>query len=138
MALKGNKGNLHEQVKDHFKIEQNNNFTGLKHDYHSEYDKGHGRIEHRECWTTNQIDWIVGITDWPHFSDYGEGKEIARSVRSHWSIANSLHWTLDVTFNEDSSRIRSRNASESVAIIRRIGLNLKTGISKDFLFDRIE
>jgi predicted transposase YbfD/YdcC len=88
LALKGNKGNLHEQVKDHFKIEQNNNFTGLKHDYHSEYDKGHGRIEHRECWTTNQIDWIVGITDWPHFSDYGEGKEIARSVRSHWSIAN--------------------------------------------------
>ncbi len=49
---------------------------------------------------------------------------IARSVRAHWAIENSLHWTLDVTLNEDASRICARNAPENIAIIRRIGLNL--------------
>ena len=47
----------------------------------------------------------------------------ARSVRSHWAIENTLHWMLDVTMNEDGSRIRSRNAPENMAIVRRVGLN---------------
>lgn len=149
LALKGNQGALHDQVKDHFELEQKNEFKGVKHDYHSEYDKGHGRIEHRECWTTNQIDWIEGTKDWAGLSSIAMVKSkriigdkettetryyissltsnaqlIARSVRAHWSIENTLHWTLDVTLNEDASRIRARNAPENMAIIRRIGLNL--------------
>ena len=149
LALKGNQGNLHEQVKDFFQLEQKNEFKDLKHDYHSEYDKGHGRIEHRECWTTNQIDWIEGNKDWVGLSSIAMVKSkriirdkettetryylsslapnaqlIARSVRAHWSIENSLHWTLDVTLNEDASRIRALNAPENMAIIRRISLNL--------------
>ena len=50
--------------------------------------------------------------------------EIAKAIRSHWSIENSLHWVLDVTFNEDRSRIRKRNGPENMAIVRRTVLNL--------------
>ena len=39
-------------------------------------------------------------------------------------MENSLHWILDVTFREDDSRIRDGNASENLAIVRHIALNL--------------
>jgi predicted transposase YbfD/YdcC len=51
-------------------------------------------------------------------------KEIAKAIRSHWAIENSLHWVLDVTFNEDRSRIRKKNGPENMAIVRHTVLNL--------------
>ena len=44
-------------------------------------------------------------------------------LRTHWGIENQVHWTLDVTFNEDKSRIRSRSAARNFALLRRIALN---------------
>ncbi len=44
--------------------------------------------------------------------------------RKHWNIEINLHWSLDVSFNEDLSRIRIGHASENLAIVRRIALNL--------------
>ena len=46
------------------------------------------------------------------------------AARRHWSIENSLHWMLDVTFNEDQSRIRDRAAATGWAVLRKIALNL--------------
>ena len=51
-------------------------------------------------------------------------ERFAQGVRSHWSIENQLHWSLDVAFNEDDSRIRSCYAPENLALIRHIALNL--------------
>lgn len=48
---------------------------------------------------------------------------ITRPARPHWSIENIIHWTLDVTMNEDGTRIRSKNAPENMAIIRKVALN---------------
>ena len=45
-------------------------------------------------------------------------------IRQHWDIENKLHWSLDVTFNEDRSRIRKDNAPENMAALRRLALNL--------------
>ncbi|MCP4638795.1 MAG: transposase, partial [bacterium] len=45
------------------------------------------------------------------------------SIRSHWAIENSLHWVLDVAFNEDQSRIRIGHAAENMATIIKINLN---------------
>ncbi len=47
-----------------------------------------------------------------------------QAVRKHWNIEINLHWSLDVSFKEDLSRVRIGNASENLAIIRRVALNL--------------
>ena len=46
------------------------------------------------------------------------------AIRNHWKIENKLHWTLDVTFREDASRIRKNQAPENFALLRRLALNL--------------
>jgi predicted transposase YbfD/YdcC len=49
---------------------------------------------------------------------------LAAAVRNHWRIENGLHWILDVTFREDASRVRERNAARNLGLLRRIALNL--------------
>jgi predicted transposase YbfD/YdcC len=46
-----------------------------------------------------------------------------RVIRQHWSIENQMHWSLDVTFNEDKCRIRSLNSPQNFALVRRMALN---------------
>ena len=46
------------------------------------------------------------------------------AVRSHWGVENSLHWVLDVTFDEDRSRIKKENAPENFGLLRRLALCL--------------
>jgi predicted transposase YbfD/YdcC len=49
---------------------------------------------------------------------------ILHAVRTHWGIENGLHWCLDVTFGEDASLIRLRNAALNFSFLRRLALNL--------------
>src|SRR5512144_1789613 len=51
-----------------------------------------------------------------------DAKLLNEAVRSHWAVENSLHWVLDVTFHEDSSRIRKENAPENFGLLRRLAL----------------
>jgi hypothetical protein len=51
---------------------------------------------------------------------------VNEAARSHWGIENSLHWCLDVSFNEDKSTIRTGNAIENFAVVRRIVLKILT------------
>lgn len=48
----------------------------------------------------------------------------ANLIRDHWSIENKLHWSLDVAFGEDDSRVRDQHAAENFGRLRRIALNL--------------
>ena len=48
----------------------------------------------------------------------------AEAVRGHWAIENNLHWSLDVTFNEDRSRLRTGHGAKNMAVVRRFALNL--------------
>ena len=41
----------------------------------------------------------------------------------HWGVENGLHWTLDVTFNEDACRVRTGHAPQNLSLLRRIALN---------------
>ena len=51
-------------------------------------------------------------------------KRFAKAVRGHWSIENSLHWCLDVTFREDDIRLRNRHAADNVAWLKRFAISL--------------
>jgi predicted transposase YbfD/YdcC len=61
-----------------------------------------------------------------------DAKQIASAVRAHWLVENGLHWTLDVVFNEDNSRVRKDNAGENMAIVRHITLNMLNNAKKSF------
>lgn len=55
-------------------------------------------------------------------------KQALAAVRSHWQVENKLHWTLDVAFREDESRLRADNAAENFAVVRHVALNLLRGV----------
>ena len=112
-------------------------------------EKEHGRIEIRRCWQSDEIFWYAERKNWPGLKSfcvvesirernnqqessrryyisslaYDAGR-VAKSIREHWHIENSLHWCLDVVFNEDQSRARARNAAKNLGTLRAICLNL--------------
>jgi predicted transposase YbfD/YdcC len=149
LALKENQPQLYADVKLFLEDGQRKGFKGIAHDYEETVEKDHGRIEIRRYWVTGQIDWLEGRAQWKQLQSIGMveaerhiGEQVskerrfyinsiapsaalfAKAVRSHWSIENQLHWSLDVSFGEDASRIRKDNAPENFAIIRRIALNM--------------
>lgn len=119
-------------------------------DFHRTVDGDHGRIETRRCWCTSEVDWFEDKGKWAGLRSFGlveaqreidgkvsierrpfvsslpgdDAKRFLAAARDHWSVENSLHWTLDVTFREDDSRIRSKNAAANVAALRRLALNM--------------
>jgi predicted transposase YbfD/YdcC len=151
LALKGNQGLLSQQVEDWFSQAQTHNWQGIEYSYHSTIESGHHRIETRQVWTVpvsllpplhRQDQWL-GLTTvvmvksrrqlWnktttevrfyiSSLSAPAQGHN--RVIRSHWSIENSLHWVLDVTFNDDASRIRQGYAAENMGLLRRLSVSL--------------
>ena len=119
-------------------------------DYVQTHDKGHGRIERRQAWVTDQIEWLkTRHPDWIDLQAIGmiesvryvnnqasverrfyissgsaKATEFLQATRQHWSIENQLHWVLDVSFNEDQCRVRSGYAAENLAVIRHMAINL--------------
>src|SRR4029077_18488310 len=53
-----------------------------------------------------------------------KAQKLAKLIRQHWSIESQLHWVLDVTFTEDSSRIRQRHAPQTSAMLRRLAVSI--------------
>ncbi len=148
LAVKGNQGTLAEDVETEFKHAMAHHFAHMNHHYYETLDKGHGRIERRQYWYSQDIEGLGTAEKWPGLmamvlcratrtvkgessvedryfitSAKDDASTIAQSIRSHWAIENSLHWVLDVAFNEDQSRIRIGHAAENMATIRKIALN---------------
>ena len=152
LSVKENQGNLFEDISVLFAIDQVQNFKYASFEYAKTTNKGHGRIEIRECWSTsnpeylslirNSQNWtslqsiamvvctrIIGETQTKHVRFYisslpSNAKHILETVRKHWAIENELHWILDVALNEDHSRVRKDQAPENFAVLRHIALNL--------------
>jgi predicted transposase YbfD/YdcC len=117
--------------------------------YHREWSRGHGRDEARRCWATSDLSWLAGKEEWTGLKSVvlveserflgetlsvetryylsslpADAKLLNRAIRSHWGVENSLHWVLDVTFQEDRSRIKKENAPENFGLLRRLALCL--------------
>jgi predicted transposase YbfD/YdcC len=144
ISLKGNQGKLHEDVRLWFENKEN-----MMTQSWEEIDKGHGRIEHRLCEVSNDIEWLQERHNWPGVKSFAvvhstretkkgieketryyissllaDGEKIARVARAHWGIENSLHWVLDVTMNEDKIQIHNENAPEILSMMRKWGINM--------------
>ena len=152
LAVKGNQGQLYQDVRDLFEGGDGLGLNGVPYDYATTLNKGHGRIERRECWSMGDpvcLEYLSTAGDWPGLRSvvkvecrreteggatvqtryYISSLEAAAhrqlaAVRAHWSIENSLHWSLDVTFREDQSRVRKDNAPKNMATLRQISHNL--------------
>jgi predicted transposase YbfD/YdcC len=151
LALKENQGQLFEDVQLLFEDLENSNFKAYAYDYDKSVNKGHGRIEIRECWTISDLEilrhlrgfqrwsrlvtvsriraqrWIgdeKSCEDRYHIASISGAKRILSAVRSHWAIENQLHWCLDIAFDEDHCRVRKEHGAENFAILRHIALNL--------------
>jgi len=152
LAVKENQGNLYEDVRDLFQGAEEFGFDGVPYDFARTLNKNHGRIETRECWVITDpdcLDYIQNRQQWASLnavvkvtahretgagtsvqSRYyisslaGQAKTLLEATRSHWSIENSLHWSLDVTFREDLSRVRKDHGPQNLAVLRQIALNL--------------
>lgn len=144
LSLKGNQGNLHEDVHTYFT-------SKLSPDVLTEtYNGGHGRVETRALRATDDIGWLKKRHDWPALKSIiavtatrevkdktscetryfvsslsaDDPDKLEHTIRAHWAIENNLHWVLDVAFDEDSNRTRQGCSASNLAIIRHMALNL--------------
>src|SRR4051794_9194929 len=150
LALKANHEHLHGQVVAFWQEAYRRGFKGYEAmSYHRQWNEGHGRFEARRCWATSDLSWLEGREEWEglrsavfveserfvgaslaveeryYLSSLPADAELLNEVaRSHWSVENSLHWVLDVTFDEDRSRVRKENAPENFGLLRRLALCL--------------
>ena len=150
LSLKGNQGNLHQDVQQLFDWASKTKFKEIEHEVYETIDKGHGRIEKRRYYLLENVEHLVDAQQWVGLqrvgmieserrlkgqpattkrryyltSLAGDVERFARASRGHWGIENQLHWSLDVVFHEDDSRIRTDHAPENMTLIRKIVLNL--------------
>ncbi len=83
--------------------------------------KGIGRIEAERTGTDGKR---VASVRYIVLSRLLSPARLATVIRTHWSIENHLHWTLDVVFHEDDARTRKDNAPQNLAVIRRLAQNI--------------
>lgn len=146
LALKGNHSSLHDQVCMFFEDKEQ---ASSELDHFETVDGDHGRIETRRYATCGDIGWLQGKENWAglktitqvqrerHVDDKvsietsyyissleQDVRKIAQAIRGHWQIENSLHWVLDMTFDEDRCRVRKDHAPANMAILRHIVLNM--------------
>lgn len=152
LAVKDNQLHLAEALRDFFSTLNSPGGIPRTFSLHETLDKGHGRIETRCCISVGELDWLdlLGLKGrWAKIASVAciestreigdkietdkryvisslpaDSQRILHAVRSHWGIENGLHWCLDVTFGEDASSIRLRNAAQNFSLLRRIALNL--------------
>lgn len=150
LALKANHPTLYQEVNEWFKQAKVSDFSGTLVSFDSRVEKGHHRIETRQVWAVpiSEFGGLYLEEEWKGLKTVvmvvrtrrlwnkttketvfylsslePDAQIIGRAIRKHWGIENQVHWTLDVTFAEDTSRIRSRKGAYNFSLLRRIALN---------------
>jgi predicted transposase YbfD/YdcC len=149
LALKGDQETLDQAVIDHIVEQWEDDFASVKAGQHQTKETAHGREETRTYIQMPVPADLPGLGLWKGLRSIGvvvsecvrDGqvtdevryyissldvgvKRCAHAVRSHWGIENSCHWSLDVTYREDDSRMREKNLRENFAWLNRLTLSL--------------
>jgi predicted transposase YbfD/YdcC len=150
LAVKDNHRTLHEELKLFFDEAIAGGWEHTAHAYHQTVEKDHGRIETRRLWCTREVGWFRDRSRWEGMKSIAcvectreiagktgverryyisslagaDAAGVLEIIRGHWGVENQLHWSLDVTFGEDDSRVRTGYAAEHLARIRRLALGL--------------
>lgn len=150
LMVKNNQPTLAAAIEGGFESARATGYQHLAHTTAEWVEKDHGRIETRRCVVTPDLSSLSALRkDWPGLqalvmiearrevqgevsterryylsSRLADAASLGPAVRGHWGIENQLHWSLDVTFGEDQSRMRAGNAAENFSVLRRIALNL--------------
>ena len=152
LALKSNHKKAYKAIKQHFHPHIEHQLAWrTAENFFDAFDDSHGRTVRRRVWVITDLKPIPELAKWPDLqsvivvetiraaypgavitSDYRiyisslirSATAFVTMIRQHWDIENKLHWSLDVTFNEDRCRIRKEHAPENVAAVRHIALNL--------------
>ena len=143
LALKGNQGSLHDDVRRYLDDPKCEAITSKP-----TIDADHGRIETRTATVSTDIEWLQDEHRWPGLAAIGKVERIRETptktttetayyllsvalspdrlnevVREHWGVENRLHWRLDVVMNEDQDRTRLGDGPHNLAILRHMVLN---------------
>ena len=150
LALKENQKTLYNDVKLYLDDVSREKKLLESENYYKTVEKGHGRIETRECIISEEISWLHNKSAWKdlhgigviyctiekngviskqsHYFIYSciglNAKQIMKYKRNHWTVENNLHWILDMAFREDESRARVDNSAENFNVIRQIAFNI--------------
>jgi predicted transposase YbfD/YdcC len=151
LAVKGNQEHLYEDISAHFEGCLETDFANVKHDEHFTEETAHGRFERRCYYTTGIPRSLRNRDSWAKLKSIGlvityraadedddpdgeiryyinsfpsDAKKLAWATRGHWGIENSLHWIMDVTFNEDQCRVRKDHGAENISWLRRFAISL--------------
>ena len=148
LAVKDNQPLLAESIRDFNDIFQQEK-DKTPHSVAETVEKDHGRIEVRRCYAFNQTECLSKPEQWTNLKSFcviesertmngkttfesrlyisslpADASQLLASVRAHWSVENSLHWCMDVAFNDDQSRMRTDFAAHNFAVVKHIVLNL--------------
>lgn len=151
LSVKENQGHLFEDIQYLFEVDVAHGYEH-EHSYAKTVNKGHGRMETRECWAVDREEYLALVRkreQWRGLKSIirivsqrqigeeikvqtryfisslpADAKGILKVKRNHWKIENQVHWVLDIAFREDESRVRKDHAPANMAVLRQMALNL--------------
>ena len=149
LAVKDNQPKLAESIEDFWRSFRAHPAVHTPHSFAQTVEKDHGRLETRRCYVFNQLECLDNPQQWQGLRSFAvlesertigdkttcerrlyisslapDAQRISHAIRSHWAGENRLHWCMDVSFNDDQMRARTKAAAHNLAVLKHITLNL--------------